>query len=78
MIKFDHPNLLSILGISLDTDHEGGLPLIILPFMTNGDPRTYLKNKRQLSRNIDCLPEVCICTKLIANMICHLVLSIGS
>jgi len=58
MIKFDHPNVLSILGISLDTDHEGGLPFIILPFMVNGDLRTYLKNKRQQSTNIHCLPEV--------------------
>ena len=33
----DHPNVLSVLGVSLDTDHEGGLPFIVLPFMANGD-----------------------------------------
>ena len=62
MIKFDHPNVLSILGVSLDTDHEDGLPFIILPFMVNGDLRTYLKNKRQKATDINCLPEVCFCT----------------
>ena len=58
MIKFDHPNVLSILGVSLDTDHQGGLPFIILPFMVNGDLKTYLKNKRQQSTAIDHLPKV--------------------
>jgi len=58
MIKFDHPNVLSILGVSLDTDHQGGLPFIILPFMVNGDLKTYLKNKRQRSTDIDHLPKV--------------------
>ena len=58
MIKFDHPNVLSILGVSLDTDHQGGLPFIILPFMVNGDLKTYLKNKRLRSTDINHLPKV--------------------
>ena len=58
MTKFDHPNVLSILGVSLDTDHQGGVPFIILPFMVNGDLKTYLKNKRQRSTDINRLPKV--------------------
>ena len=58
MIKFDHSNVLSILGVSLDTHHEGGLPFIVLPFMVNGDLKTYLTNKRQSNADISHLPEV--------------------
>lgn len=45
MAKFDHPNILKLLGVCFDT--ENGLPLIILPFVANGDLRAYLTTKRQ-------------------------------
>ena len=75
MIKFDHPNVLSILGVSLDTKHEGGLPFMILPFMVNGDLRTYLKSKRQKTTGVNRLPEVCyIWIKLYFDMYCVLLI----
>jgi len=57
----EHSNVLSVLGVSLDTDHEGGLPFIVLPFMANGDLKAYLKNKRMnKTTGVDQLPEVYI------------------
>ena len=40
MLDFDHPNVLSLLGVCLDTEQH--LPLIILPYMANGDLKSYL------------------------------------
>ena len=42
----DHPNVLTVLGVVLNTDHDCGLPFIVLPYMANGDLKGYLKNKR--------------------------------
>ena len=58
MKEFDHPNVLSVLGVSLNNDIDCGLPFIVLPFMANGDLKTYLKGKRL--NNADQLPEVCV------------------
>ena len=56
----DHPNVLSVLGVVLETGHEGGLPFIVLPLMVNGDLKTFLKSKRQFGNDMDQLLEVCI------------------
>ncbi len=45
MYSFDHPHVLGLIGISLD---ENCSPYIILPYMENGDLRTFLKNKREV------------------------------
>ena len=58
MNQCDHPNVLSVLGVSLDTDNEGGLPFIVLPFMANGDLKAYLKSRRMNNSGVDQLPEV--------------------
>ena len=58
MKKFDHPNVLHILGVGLDPDN--GLPFIILPFMANGNLQTYLKSKRKKITDVDQLPKVYI------------------
>jgi len=58
MKNFHHPNVLNILGVGFDTDSEGGRPFIILPFMVNGDLKTFLKNKRQKAKIVDHLPQV--------------------
>ena len=59
MKKFDHPNVLNILGVGLDPDN--GLPFIVLPFMTNGNLQMYLKSKRQKITGVDQLPKVHTC-----------------
>ena len=56
MKDFDHPNVLNVLGVGFSPD--SGLPFVVLPFMANGDLKTYLKSKRQKVANVDCLPEV--------------------
>ena len=58
MKKLDHPNVLSILGICLESSHESGLPFMIMPFMINGDLKSYLKQKRKKTECVDQLPEV--------------------
>lgn len=55
MAEFDHPNILKLLGVCFDT--ENGLPLIVLPFMANGDLRTYLTSKKQRITSTE-LPKV--------------------
>ena len=56
MKDFDHPNVLNVLGVGFNMD--SGLPFVVLPFMVNGDLKTYLKKKRQNTATVDCLPEV--------------------
>ena len=50
MLGFDHPNVLKLLGVCFDTDDH--LPLIVLPFMANGDLRSYLLSLRNPSVSI--------------------------
>ena len=45
MLDFDHPNVLGLLGVCFDTDN--GLPLIVLPYMANGDLKAYLQIQRR-------------------------------
>ena len=59
MKDFDHPNVLTVLGVGFDIDSKSGLPCMILPFMVNGDLKTYLKSKRQKPGAVDHLPKVC-------------------
>ena len=46
MEEFKHPNIMSIIGISF----KDNKPYIILPFMTNGDLRTYVKEPSNVKR----------------------------
>ena len=43
MSSFDHPNILSLIGICLDI---GQAPCIVMPFMTRGSLLSYLKKER--------------------------------
>ena len=58
MKKLNHPNVLPILGICLESNDETGLPFMLLPFMVNGDLRSYLKKKRKNAACVDKFPEV--------------------
>ena len=60
MKKLNHPNVLLLLGMCIESDHASGLPFMILPFMINGDLKSYLKSKRIRPACIDQLPEVYI------------------
>ena len=44
MQKFDHPNVLQLVGVCLD---GGPAPYIIMPFMTNGSLLSYLRQERE-------------------------------
>ena len=44
MCTFDHPHVLGLIGICFKTNQRS--PYLILPYMKNGDLRTYLKGSR--------------------------------
>ena len=50
MCSFNHPHVLGMVGICLDTAQS---PYLLLPYMTNGDLRTFLRNKRGSSKDSD-------------------------
>ena len=54
--KFDHPNVLSLLGISFTP--EENKPLMVMPYMHHGDVKSYLKSKRGGLIEIKEFPQV--------------------
>ena len=58
MKNFDHPNVLPIFGVCLENELESSLSFIVLPFMANGDLKSYLKHRRRNSESVNQLPEV--------------------
>ena len=58
MLDFNHPNILQLVGVCFDTGDK--LPLIVVPFMANGDLRSFLKSKRSKSSSTsdEAMPEV--------------------
>ena len=65
MKNLNHPNVLPILGVCLESNHESKLPFMLLPFMVNGDLKSYLKKKRKNTTCVDQLPKVCYIANLI-------------
>ena len=50
MLSFDHPNVMSLIGLCLDT----GVPLVIMPFMANGSVLQYVKcHKKELYHSVN-------------------------
>ena len=58
MKNFNHPNVLPLLGMCIDYDDKDVLK-VIMPFITNGDLKTFLKDSRVSPNNIQDYPEVC-------------------
>ena len=54
--KLDHPNVLSLIGVSINTD-DARL-LMIMPFMHHGDVKSFLKSKRGNKIEFDNYPKV--------------------
>jgi len=52
MIRLDHPNVLPLLGVCVNSDDDD-LFKIILPLMANGDLRSFLKQSREDPTSID-------------------------
>ena len=60
MKAFNHPNVLPLLGVCVDCN-DNDVFKIILPFMANGDLRSFLKSNRVELRNTDEFNTVCSC-----------------
>ena len=58
MKKFNHTNVLNILGVGLDANTR--LPFILLPFMADGDLKAYLQSKQSKNTTTDWFPKVII------------------
>ena len=43
MLSFQHSNVMSIVGVCLD----GEMPLLIMPFMSNGSVLEYIRQHKQ-------------------------------
>ena len=58
MKDFDHPNILGLVGVSFD--ETACLPLVVLPFMANGDLRHFLHSKHDFNHDtvVSSFPEV--------------------
>ena len=54
--KLDHPNVLSLIGVSMNT--EDGTLHMIIPFMHNGDVKSFVKTKRGNMIDFDHFPKV--------------------
>ena len=62
MLDFDHPNVMRLVGVCFDT--EDGLPLTVLPYMANGDLKTFLRSKRSLTDSSTSTGSVEVCPQV--------------
>ena len=60
MLSFDHPNVMSLIGVCLDKE----MPLLIMPFMANGSVLEYVTQHKEDLRLTSKATEaqVCHCT----------------
>ena len=61
MLSFKHPNVMSVVGVCFD----GEMPLIIMPYMSNGSVLGYVKQNRRkllLDREVN---EVEVCNSYV-------------
>jgi len=58
MKLLDHPNVLPLIGVSVDSEY---IPAMVLPYMVNGDVKSYLLSQRNSETDIDTFPMVRHC-----------------
>ena len=58
MKRFDHPNVISLIGVCIDA---GPAPYIVMPFMDNGSLLSYLKRHRTELLLPDTTDEEIVC-----------------
>ena len=56
MKRFSHSNIVGLLGVCFDTPE--GYPYLVLPFMTNGNIRDYLRERRVHETDTASIPDV--------------------
>ena len=66
MLSFSHPNVMSLIGVCFDKE----MPMIIMPFMSNGSVLGYVKEKRN-ELHFDIEQEVVCYNNLIAGLPCN-------
>ena len=54
--KFDHPNVLSVIGVSIIPEED--IPLMVMPYMHHGDVKSFIKSKRGNSIKVEKIPKV--------------------
>ena len=54
--RFSHPNVINLIGVSYIK--EEAVPLMILPFMHNGDVKSFVKSKRGNELKVTEFPKV--------------------
>ena len=67
--RFNHPNVLNLIGVSYIKGE--GTPLMILPFMHNGDVKSFVKSKRGNTLEVTEFPEVVSYSMYILKAILH-------
>ena len=55
MKHFNHPNVLPLIGVSIDKENNPGM---VLPFMSKGDVKAYLISQRVSDTDVDTFPPV--------------------
>ena len=56
MSELNHPNVLGLVGISIEDDS----PYMLLPYMVNGDLKQFLLSRRVSEEDVTVYPEVLI------------------
>ena len=54
--KFDHPNVLSLIGVTVTP--EEAIPLMVMPYMHHGDVKSFVKSKRGGDVKVESYPVV--------------------
>ena len=54
--KFDHPNVLSLIGVCIIPEED--VPLMVMPYMHHGDIKSFVKSKRENNIKVEKYPSV--------------------